>query len=128
MRSGRFPSKCLLLSACWCGEGLDPFWGGRTKGCAWEGGGVVGVPFPDNPPPHLQGLRDGDLRRADGDPPMGRRGRLGGRGGHERHPNKYVAQNDPHNALIFLRYVSWGKLFEKNILPGRFATQVVSHL
>ena len=39
-----------------------------------------------------------------------------------------MTQNDPHDALLILRYVSWGKLFLKEkTLPGHFAAQVVSH-
>ena len=38
-----------------------------------------------------------------------------------------MTQNDRHDALIILRYVSCGKFFLKKNLPGRFAAQLVSH-
>ena len=80
--------------------------GGEEKRCA--GGGIVGAPFPD--PPSFQGSHDGDPRRANG----------GEVGGLLWYPNKKMAQNDPHDALIILGYVSWGKYFLNKNPSGPF--------
>ena len=80
------------------------------------GGGVVGALFQSPPPPpfraHVTGTPDGPT---------------GDVGGVLRYT--YVAQNDPEDALMILRYVSWGEFFffGKKLLLGRFAAQVVSH-
>ena len=72
-----------------------------------RGGGGLSSPFPGTPP--LLGSRDGDPQRGPEVPPT------------------HMAQCDPHNALIILRYVSRGKSsFKKNCL-GRFAAPLVSH-
>ena len=44
-----------------------------------------------------------------------------------RYPNISDSKMIPHNALIILRYVSWGKFFKKNFLPDCFAAQAVSY-
>ena len=39
-----------------------------------------------------------------------------------------MTENDPHDALIILRYVSWGEFFFKTNLLGRFAASGESSL
>ena len=64
-----------------------------------------------SPFPHpLQGSHDRDLQWANGR----------GYGGPEV-PQHIRLKTIPRNVLIVLRYVTWGEIFLKKILPGHFA-------
>ena len=72
-----------------------------AAGPAWEGekqfAGAVGGGVEPAPPSPLQGLKMSGTQK--------------GPGGGSASTPKYTPQNHPHDTLLILRYVSWGKFF-----------------